>query len=138
MNHFPTVSPILDAAEQHQAEQEMLTQACENGGCDHADCSSNKPWQQRVEEIMVATQDNTDNNNRRAVRSLRAILPEYDNFTLKSALIDALSDLRHLCDLAGWDFSEISSEAHKVYSREVVELGNAQDAELYAIIEDQL
>lgn len=138
MNHFAKDSSVSDAAEQHQLEQDQISKACEDGDCDHADCSTNKPWHQRVDEIMDETRADTDDNKRRAARVMRAIYPEYDDDTLNTAVHDVLSDLRHLCDLMGWNFAEIDAASQKTYTREVVELGTAQDAELYAIVEDQL
>jgi hypothetical protein len=87
---------------------------------------------ERAQEIM----DETDRlaadahdypNKRRAARAALTILPAYDDDTAEVGVQDLLTDLLHLCDLAGWNFSTIKDAAHRNYNREVADLGVAAD-----------
>lgn len=70
----------------------------------------------------------TDDSARLAARALSAIYQSYDNDTAKTAIMDCLSDMRHLCDLMGCSFSGLDKEAHLNYSQEVMEHGPAENA----------
>ncbi|WP_065321764.1 hypothetical protein [Tritonibacter mobilis] len=82
--------------------------------------------------------DDTDNSTR-AARVLQAIYPAYDDDTAETAVRDVLTDLRHLCDLMGWDFADLDRDAHETYFRELSECGGvAVNPDLKAAIELEL
>ncbi|MFV1626843.1 hypothetical protein VWY34_14240 [Phaeobacter sp. JH20_02] len=76
-----------------------------------------KNWHEFASEI----EDN--DNSTRAARALRAIYPAYDDDTAATAVRDVLTDLRHLCDLMGWDFAQMDKEAHRGYQVELSDCG---------------
>lgn len=86
-------------------------------------------WHAAIESVMAQTKG-SDDNARLAARSLGAIYPSYDNDTAKTAVMDCLSDIRHLCDLMGWAFSDLDADAQKNYTIEVVEHGPANNEHL--------
>lgn len=93
-------------------------------------------WHDAVESVMADT-NGSDDNSRMAARVLRTIYPAYDDDTAKTAVMDCLSDLRHLCDLMGWDFADLNTHAHQNYSAEVVAHGTAENKLLKdAVIRD--
>lgn len=98
--------------------------SCGSGAC--PDCMT--PCE-RAQEIMDS-RAMQDTNARRAARVLLCVAPSYDDDTVRQGVADVLSDLRHLCDAAGWSWAMIDREAQRNYSREVAELGTAQDAQL--------
>lgn len=85
-------------------------------------------WNERANELAYAEGNITPDS--RAAKALLTIYPAYDNDTLHSGLVDALSDLMHLCDLMGYSFAHIQRTAQGHYAREVSELGTAGDDEL--------
>jgi hypothetical protein len=115
--------------ETHEAEQAAITAQCEAVHITLTPC-------ERAQQIMDETWRNTDQNHRRAARIAIAILPAYDDDTAKTGIQDALSDILHLCDVAGWDFAEMEQGARRTYSREVLELGVAADADLRRALEE--
>ena len=117
----------------HEAEQAAITAVCEAGACDHPDCNPSPC--DRAQEIMDETEHDSDNNTRRAARVLLAIAPAFDDDTTEAGIQDALTNILHLCDLAGWDFAAMESEARRIYSMEVSELGLANDPALCRAIE---
>jgi hypothetical protein len=140
--------------ETHEAEQAAITAACEAGTCDHPDCAAmgamiasreyaaQSPADptpcERAQQIMDEwnqSDDDQDNNARRAARILLAIAPAYDDADTETGIQDALSDLMHLCDLAGWSFHDMAGAAFRNYTRETLELGPAADNALCAAIQ---
>jgi len=60
-------------------------------------------------------------NQDRADRVRRAIQTEYANFpgrTVEEDITDILTDIRHLCDLTGWDFGGCLAMAEDHYEAE--------------------
>lgn len=116
--------------EEHEAEQAEITALCEAGECDHPEChAAPLDWRKPV------TIDDSDNSTR-ALRALQTIYPAYDDDGAETAVRDVLADLRHLCDLMGWSFAELSGQAHTVYLRELSECGAAaENPDLKASIE---
>lgn len=117
----------------HEAEQAAITAACEAGVCQHPDCHQTPC--ERAQAIMDETDNEPDNNARRAARIALAILPAYDNDTADQGIRDAVSDLLHLCDLMGLDFADLEADARGNYLREVQDLGPATDEPLRLAIE---
>lgn len=115
--------------ETHMAEQDAITAQWEASRTTLTPC-------ERAQQIMDETEGDPDQNRRRAARIALAILPAYDDDTAKMGIQDALSDMLHLCDLAGWDFAEIEQLARKAYRREVRDLGAAADAALRRAVEE--
>ena len=116
----------------HEAEQDAITAAYE--------AERNFSPCERAQEVMDETQnlpatEHNYHNRRRAARILLAIAPAYDDDDTKTGIQDALSDLLHLCDLAGWDFAEMTDDARRNYLAEVHDLGTATDDALRAAIE---
>jgi hypothetical protein len=72
----------------------------------------------------------------RAARALLAIAPSYDENDTKTGIQDALSDLLHLCDLAGWSFEQMLEAARLNYMEEIHDLGLAADDALRLAIEE--
>lgn len=116
-----------DLATIHEAEQRAITEAWEA-------CRARLTPCEVAREIMDETETDSDSNTRRAARVLLAIAPAYDDDTTEQGIKDALSDLMHLCDLAGWDFAAIEGAARRNYAREVLDLGIASNRDLRATI----
>ena len=96
---------------------------------------------ERAQQIM----DETDRippeahdypNKRRAARAALAVLPAYDDDDVTTGVKDALADIMHLCDLAGWGFADLCESAHSIYLFEVEDLGLAEDEQLRRSLED--
>lgn len=75
-------------------------------------------------------------NKRRAARAALAILPAYDDDDALTGVKDALSDIMHLCDLAGWSFADLCKTARANYLFEVEDLGTAEDEQLRRSLEE--
>ena len=122
----------------HEAEQAAITALCATGACGHFRC--NESPTERAQEVMDETatlgaEEGDYPNRRRAARILLAIAPEYDDDTTQQGIQDAMSDLFHLCDLAGWDFHQMLDAARRNYQDEAHDLGPATDDALRAAIE---
>jgi len=54
-------------------------------------------------------------NRERAVRISNLLVPGYGEVEIEqdAVVIDALTDLRHLCDAGGWDFANLDRIAHQ-------------------------
>jgi len=57
-------------------------------------------------------------NKRQASKIERAILTLYDKADVQASIVDALTDLRHLCDVRGVAFHEADKMAYRHYSEE--------------------
>jgi len=57
-------------------------------------------------------------NKHQARKIERAILALYDAGDVQASIVDALTDLRHLCDLRGVAFHEADEMAYRHYSEE--------------------
>lgn len=123
----------MSSLEAHEAEQAEITASCEAGTCNHPHCKMGAL--ELAQAIMDETQDEPDDNRRRAARALLCYLPSYEDEP-KSSLSDFLADLLHLCDLAGWDFAEIEKRARREYRSEVGILGVAADPTFARAIKD--
>lgn len=124
--------------ETHEAEQAAITALCEAGECGHPAC--NPTPCERAQEVMDETAKLINvgpdyPNRRRAARILLAIAPAYDDDDTKTGIQDAMSDLLHLCDLAGWDFQIMLDAARRNYQDEAHDLGPATDDALKLAIE---
>lgn len=124
----------MSTLEEHEAEQAEITEACTNGTCEHTFCGMTAT--EAAQDIMDATEDEPDDNRRRAARALRCYLPSYEEGP-KQSLTDFVTDLLHLCDLAGWDFAEIEQDARRNYRSEIGELGVAKDPAFARIIREE-
>ena len=118
----------------HEAEQAEITASCEAGTCDHPYCGMSST--EAAQSIVDTTADEPDDNRRRAARALLCYLPSYDEGP-KSSLTDFMTDLLHLCDLAGWDFAETVKDARRNYQSEIGDLGVASDPAFAAIIAEE-
>lgn len=62
-------------------------------------------------------------NERRAERIYRCILNRRDEYEIhidqEAAIIDVLTDLRHLCDQYGLDMGDLDRQAHEHYLEEL-------------------
>ena len=96
---------------------------------------------ERAQEIM----DETDRlgseahdypNKRRAARAALTVLPAYDDDDAITGVKDALSDIMHLCDLAGWSFADLCESARSIYMFEVEDLEPAEDEQLRRSLEE--
>ena len=123
----------MTTAAQHEADQAAITAACEAGACDHSEC--NRTPCEVAQAIMDETEANSDDNRRRAARVALAILPAYDDDTAEQGILDAVTDLLHLCDLAGWSFARIEDQARRAYAREIAEIDIASDTALFRALE---
>lgn len=124
--------------ETHEAEQSAITAMCEAGTCDHPDCHGNMTWDRMAQKILDDPETSLSDNRRKAIRAFFAIYPAYDDDTLAVGLMDALSDIRHLCDLAGINFDEVSAKAADFYRDEEATNGKAIDDGLRQIIRRDL
>jgi hypothetical protein len=83
----------------------------------------------RIAQLYAAWQEGgfegrEETNSERGARVLASILPTYGN-DAASAVQDALSDLRHACDLLGLEFFQVGAVAGRNYRREVQAEGPA-------------
>lgn len=117
----------------HEAEQAAITAQWEASRAHITPCERALQIMQETE--AQAAEEGDYPNSRRAARALLAVYPAYDDDDTLTAISDVLSDIMHLCDAAGWDFSDIQTKAHRNYLREVNELGPAADPNLAAAIE---
>ena len=92
----------------------------------------------RAQAIIDETRQGDDSNARRAARAMLTIFPSYDDDTLETALGDIMCDIRHLCDLAGFDFYEVEASARRGYAAELAATGLAVDVALCAAIQEEL
>lgn len=74
-------------------------------------------------------------NTTRAAHALLAFFPSYDDAEVKTGLIDCITDILHLCDLAGFSFAEVEKKARTHYQRELMAHGAAHDIVLRTAIE---
>lgn len=142
--------------ETHEAEQAAITALCDIALCGHPECEARGAMEasrdfaasappdltpcERAQQIMDETEAAADAdgeypNRRRAARIILAIAPAYDDDDTQTGIQDAMSDLLHLCDLAGWDFQIMLDAARRNYQDEAHELGPATDDALRAAIE---
>lgn len=105
----------------HEAEQAAITTSCEAGTCEHPDC---KLGALELAQQISDAEGLLDDNRRRAARALLCYLPAYEDEP-KASLSDFLADAMHLCDLAGWDFAELTASARRNYMLELAECGIA-------------
>jgi hypothetical protein len=117
----------------HEAEQAAITAEWETSRTELNPC-------ERAQEVMDETaqlgaEDHDYPNRRRAARILLTIAPAYDDDTTEQGIEDAIADLMHLCDLAGWDFAAKCEAARANYLFEVNDLGCAADEALRVAIE---
>ena len=120
--------------ETHCAEQDAITAAYEAGEGDNR--YSGMSSTEAARSIMDETEDGPDDIRRRAARALLCYMPSYEDGP-KASLADFLTDLMHLCDLAGWDFDAIERQARRHYLVEIDELGLAKDPAFAAVIEGE-
>lgn len=118
----------------HEAEQAEITSRCEVGTCDHPYCGMTST--EAAQSIMDETESAQDDNRRRAARAMLCYLPSYDEGP-KTSLQDFLTDLLHLCDIAGWDFARIERDARNNYRAEAAELGVVSDPAFANIIAEE-
>lgn len=71
-----------------------------------------------------------ESSERRAARAILCYFPDYDDCDAQTGMADLLTDLRHLCDLMGWSFSEIDEKAIRQHRAEVADCGYASDEKL--------
>lgn len=121
---------------EHDAEQAAITAMCEAGQCDHPECHR-LSWHEAATNLFDGAIQN-DRNDERAARVLLCIYPGYDDDNLETAMRDVLADLRHLCDLMGWDFSEMDSDARRTYLGDLEESPLAQNETLRKAVEKDL
>ena len=121
----------MSNAEDHDAEQAAITAACVAGTCDHPECN---PTPCEVAQDIIDAPTDHDDNRRRAARAILCYLPAYEDEP-SASLSDFLCDAMHLCDLAGWDFEQLTQVAHRNYRREVTDLGIASDNPLAEAID---
>lgn len=78
-----------------------------------------------------------DDNTKRATRCLQAVCSRYDKTGAVDAITEILGDLRHLCDLMGWEYHTIDKVAHDLYTAEVMRTKPAKHDKLReAVIRD--
>lgn len=79
----------------------------------------------RIAALEAARAETTEpDNSHRAARVLAAILPAYADDPA-AAIRDALTDLRHACDLIGLTYADEDRAAHRAYVAEIVAHGPA-------------
>ena len=121
----------MSTAEEHEREQAAITAACEAANPDD--------WAEMCDRILHEELGEHIPNYRRAARALRAIYPGYHGDDLEATLTDALTDIRHLCDLAGYDFFDLDGRAKDHYQAEIYEgNGPAAHEELQRAIKEDL
>jgi hypothetical protein len=91
-----------------------------------------------AQRIIDTISPSEDSNTRRAARALLCVWPSYDDDTLETGLSDLMTDIRHLCDLAGLDFYAIERQGKRGYDDERHACGLAEDAALAAAIKEDL
>lgn len=99
---------------------------------------SNPTWHEEALRLCSDGYILNDSNAERASKALQCFYPAYDDDTAESGLHDMIGDIRHLCDLMGWDFYEICDATYGTYCEEVRDCGIAKDDEFKAAIERDL
>lgn len=117
----------------HEAEQRAITEQWENCRATPTPCEQAQQIMDETDKLPREAHDYP--NRRRAARILLTIAPSYDDDDTQTGIQDALSDLMHLCDLAGWDFAKMQESARLNYTAEVQDLGPATDDALRIAIE---
>jgi hypothetical protein len=97
-----------------------------------------KTWHQEAQRICSDGIIHNDTNAERASKALQCVYPSYDDADVRQSIQDVLGDLRHLCDLLEYDFSEIDSDAREMYLVELGECGIAKDDALKTAVERAL
>jgi hypothetical protein len=113
----------------HLAEQDAITAQFDAQPRDAID---------EAQRIIDTISPSEDSNTRRAARALLCVWPSYDDDTLETGLSDLMTDIRHLCDLAGFDFYAIERQGKRGYDDERHACGLAEDAALAAAIKEDL
>lgn len=93
---------------------------------------------EHAQRIIDTISQSEDSNVRRAARAFLTVAPQYDDDTLSQGISDILSDLRHLCDIAGFSFAKLDNLGHKTYLLELRECSIAVDQEFAAAISLQM
>jgi hypothetical protein len=128
---------LMSNLEDHDAEQAEITAACEAGICNHPECKPST-WHQEAQRICSDGIIHNDTNAERASKALQCVYPTYDDEDALGSVHDVIGDLRHLCDLMGWDFHAICDKSYALYCMEVRECGIAKDDALKAAVERDL
>lgn len=124
---------------EHEAEQSAITAACEAGTCDHPDCKAPASPFEVAHQIIDTTSQSEDSNVRRAARAFLTVAPSYDDDTLETGITDLLTDLRHLCELSGYEWVEVVKGSERQYRDELAECGGpARHDALKASIEHHM
>jgi hypothetical protein len=93
---------------------------------------------QKVYDDMCASELDIETNAPRAAKALLAIWPAYDNFDLETAIVDTLSDLAHLAELADIDLADCQRRAKSHFYSERRQCGPVDHPELAAAIKEHL
>jgi hypothetical protein len=89
--------------------------------------------------IIDTISQSDDSNVRRAARSFQTVAPSYDDDTLSTGIADLITDMRHLCDLAGFEWEGIMATVKRQYADELAACGGpASHPELAASIKHHL
>jgi hypothetical protein len=99
---------------------------------------TNSTWHQEAQRLCSDGQIENDSNAVRASKALQCYYPSYDDMTALEGLHDIIGDIRHLCDLMGWNFHKICDATYSDYSLEVRECGIAKDDALKEAVERDL
>jgi hypothetical protein len=67
----------------------------------------------------IAKENNMTGNQQRADRCRKMILKAYPGDALENGIIDALTDIRHACDMAELDYAELDRMAYHHYIAEL-------------------
>jgi hypothetical protein len=97
-----------------------------------------KTWHQEAQRICSDGIIHNDSNAERASKALQCVYPSYDDETALTAVHDVIGDIRHLCDLMGWDFHAVCNKTYDTYCIEVSQCGIAKDDALKAAVERDL
>ena len=95
-------------------------------------------WNDIATKLIDDADDSEITPDYRAAKALRTIYPAYGNSDLHTGLIDALSDVLHLCDLAGLDFTQVLTKARGHYRQELHAYGVASHPQLAEAIKRDL
>ena len=91
-----------------------------------------------AQRIVDTSSHCADSNTLRATRAFQTVAPSYDDDTLSQGISDLLTDLRHLCDLAGFSFADLDQKGHRMYLAELADCGIAIHIDLAAAIKEQM
>lgn len=105
----------------HMAEQDAITAQCDAGACGHPECHDLRAAQRiaQITQIAEVLAKDQWTNSHKGARLLFALITLYCEEDPRVAICEALTDIRHACDLARLHYSREDNIAHELYTEQV-------------------